>query len=651
MADPIVPSSPLQPVSGGNQSPPPPSWVAEDQPIAAAASQPSSPPPPPASPTWSVPEPPIQAPEPPPLTPNPDQFATTPSFATLPPAAGPDSDWGFRNQPPVSAPVGDIMQSAPVNPDGNLNPLNAPYEGTGYHSPNPPAETGSFNLGGQPEVSPTPDMATPPPPTFSTPTEPPPPAEPMAVSFQSKRGGGFKTILLIILIFTFLGGLGWLAYQYLLPQLGLLGNNSDGTPTGTEEIRLTYWGLWEPNQVLQAVFDEYSTSHPNIKVVYEQQSYKDYRERLQSALSSGTTPDVFRYHNTWLPMLYASLAPDDANLIDLNQYYPVVAKDVSAGGKVYGVPLGFDTLALYYNPAMLSRAGQSVPSTWEGLRTVAQRLRVPADPNQPIQVAGVALGTTRNVDHFSDILGLMLLQNGADPGNPTNKLTEDALLFYSLFSITDRVWDDSLPSSTYAFATEKVGMMLAPSWRAFDIKAINPNLEFATAPVPQLPGEQIAWASYWVEGVSQASTHKKEAWELLQYLASDAVLTKLYTAQSQVRLFGEPYPKPQLAASLEADPIVGTFVKQGPYAKSWYLASKTWDNGLNDRMIQYYENAINQIRQGGQPDQALPTLAQGVTQVLNQFGIATTQAPVQTGTSGNQFPVEPQANPDTSSTP
>lgn len=63
----------------------------------------------------------------------------------------------------------------------------------------------------------------------------------------------------------------------------------------------------------------------------------------------------------------------------------------------------------------------------------------------------------------------------------------------------DGVWDDKLPSSTVAFARGDVAMMFAPSWRAHEIAAQNPDLKFKTTTLPQLSDERISWGSYWAE--------------------------------------------------------------------------------------------------------------------------------------------------------
>jgi multiple sugar transport system substrate-binding protein len=214
------------------------------------------------------------------------------------------------------------------------------------------------------------------------------------------------------------------------------------------------------------------------------------------------------------------------------------------------------------------------------------------------------MGNASNVEHFSDIIGLLMLQNGADLSDPTTKEAQEALQFYTNFMKVDKVWSDTLPSSTTAFARGEVAMMFAPSWRAHEILAINPNLQFGISSMPSLGSDKVAWASYWAEGVNSKSDNKDAAWKLLKYLSSKEVMQKLYSDQAETRTFGEPYSRVDLADSVATDPYVSTYLKDAPNASSWYLNSYTHDNGINDQMIKYYTDAVNAVLAGKTPAEA-----------------------------------------------
>ncbi len=456
------------------------------------------------------------------------------------------------------------------------------------------------------------------PPEAPTPEEPPSsePPEPVEAFHVEKKSplGAIKKIIPLILGLILVGGLVFVVIKFGLPRF-----------QKEKEVTLTYWGLWEPESVMRQLIADWNKDHPNIKIEYSMQSKQQYRERVQSALARGEGPDIFRFHVTWLPMLKNQLDPVPTEVMSASQFettfYPVAATNLRSGASYLGIPLEVDTLSLFYNKDIFQTAGKTPPTTWDELRRTAIELTT-HDESGRIQTAGVAIGTTNNVEHWSDILGLMMLQNEADLTNPTGSLAEDALTYYTIFNKTDRVWDLTLPSSTLAFANGKLAMYFGFSWDVFEIKNMNPDLEFGIVEAPQLSGSNLSWASFWVEGINNKSEHKEEAWEFLKYLSSKETLTKLYQAESQLRLFGEPYSRVEMASQAKTNPLVTPFVDQVSQAETWYLCSRTYDNGINDKIIDYFKDAVNAVNSNEDPADALATTASGVAQLLSQYGIA-----------------------------
>lgn len=432
-----------------------------------------------------------------------------------------------------------------------------------------------------------------------------------------------KMILAGVAILVVVVGLVFVLVNFVLPKI-----------RSAKTVSLTYWGLWEPNEVMTGVLADWEKAHPDIKVNYSRQSIKEYRERLQSALARGEGPDIFRFHITWLPMLKNELETVPAEVYSAQQFeatfYPVAKDSLRLGGGYVGIPLEVDSLALFYNQEIFQAANQTPPTTWDEVRQVACQLTT-KDESGKIQTAGIPLGTTGNIEHWSDILGLMMVQNGVDFSNLAGPLAEDALSFYSLFQSSrlcegivaggGAVWDTTLPNSMLAFASGKVAMYLGFSWDVFEIININPRASFRVTAAPQLAGTEVSWASFWVEGVAKKSKNPKEAWEFLKFLSSKEVLQKMYLAQSKIRLFGEPYSRLDMASLLAADPLVSPFVAQAQKAKTWYLSSRTFDNGLNDRMIKYFEDAVNAVNSGKSSKETIQTASSGISQLLSQYGV------------------------------
>jgi hypothetical protein len=108
-------------------------------------------------------------------------------------------------------------------------------------------------------------------------------------------------------------------------------------------------------------------------------------------------------------------------------------------------------------------------------------------------------------------------------------------------------------------------------------------------------------------------------------LSSKEVLRKLHSSQKSIRAFGEIFPRQDMMSEV-SDELVRPFLEDAPQAKSWYLCSYTHDDGINDKIIGYYQDAVNSASSSGVDDEALQTLDQGVKQILRQYGMTASTA-------------------------
>lgn len=414
-----------------------------------------------------------------------------------------------------------------------------------------------------------------------------------------------------------------------------------GCKKSTGPVILKYWGLWEREENIQPLIDEYQRQNPDVTVEYEMRDPKDYFESVRARINSDEAPDIIRVHLTWVPFLYKNLSYIPADIMDNATYestfYPITKKTLFFNDKYYGIPLEIDGLSLVYNKDFFSEVGLTgPPQSWDEFRSYVHKL-TKKDTQGNIIRAGAALGYAKNVDHFSDILGLMFAQNGvvfetndgkvnfhqsfsADGRN----LAAEALSFYSLFATSEKSWNSTWESSTLAFANEKVAMILVPSFRILDIKNLNPDINIGVAKAPQLPSSTVSekgtnWASFWVEVVPKSSANPREAWNFLKFLVEKEKLTEFYKICSQSRLFGEPYSRSDLASSLSADKYTYPYVTQADTYTSWYFAGATYDNILNDKIISALEMAVENVARGSSPEEELKQTAPKIQQVLDSL--------------------------------
>ncbi len=451
--------------------------------------------------------------------------------------------------------------------------------------------------------------------------------EPPPIYEESKTkyfiiGGGvlFFLVLFVILLSVFLGG-----------------------KKNNKPVTLTYWMLWEDAATFDPIIKEYQRKNPNVTIKVQKMTIDDYREKLSAQIPDGRGPDLFRFHNTWLPELRDIVSPLPTSIMSHQEFektfYPVQSKDLCMNSDnslcdvnvanrkkyaYYGIPLEIDGLVLLYNADLFNKASIEKPpnNLDELIDTNFLSKFTFKDTDGKLRSSAIAMGTTSNVEHFSDIFGLLLLQNGGDLKKLDDPTAAGALEGYRKFAEVG-VWDDTMPNSIAAFTQEKVAMIIVPSWEILSIHAQNPDLKFKVAPIPfNLPGNQsVSLATYWAEGVSKKSPNPLEAWKFLKFLSEKDTMTKLYAEEKKTRLFGEPYSRVDLSDKLISDEYVGVVIQQAENYSSMPIISRTYDKGLNDSIVKYIENAINATEQGVKYEEALAPAKQGINQLFTQYKI------------------------------
>ncbi len=388
------------------------------------------------------------------------------------------------------------------------------------------------------------------------------------------------------------------------------------TQEAMKPIKITYWRVFDGPDAFQDIITKYKTIHPFITIEYRKLRFEEYETELLNALAEDRGPDIFSIHNTWMEKYQPKLAPIPATI---SMVYPVakgtvkkevvlemrttnsltlkelkdnfvdaVSHDVIlSDGKIYGLPLSVDTLAMFYNKDLFNNAGISqAPQYWnkEFLQDIKKLTK--QDPKKGIIQAGVALGGSSNINRFSDILSVLMAQNGATMmadgkqvafnlippfGRESNYNPGiEALRFYTDFSNPAKEsysWNSDLPNSLSMFISGNLAIMFSYSYDLATIKAQAPKLNFSVAKMPQIEGNpptNINFANYWVEVVSKKSAHQDEAWDFIQFI----------TKEEQVKSYLEKTKRPtalrSLVATQRADNEIGVFADQVLTAKSWY---------------------------------------------------------------------------------
>lgn len=336
-----------------------------------------------------------------------------------------------------------------------------------------------------------------------------------------------------VLIF---GAIGTVVAIAFLMVTGVLPGLRDRTPP---PFTLTVWGFDHP-EVWRAIEQRYrQEAVESATIAYVPKDERSYEGELLDALAGGGGPDMFILKDAWLVKHRGKIRPLEEGALgyrerDLKTVFAdgVTPSLTGEQGSLLGTPLAFDTLALFFNRDHFNSANiPAPPRTWEELLDANQKLTV-LSPVGGIVRSGIALGTASNIDHAAEIVAALILQSGGeliDAGGKRSLInrpeTATALAFYTTFAnSTNRAysWNAFFERSLRAFARGETAIAIGYAADVPGVAALNPQLNFDVAPLPQRGGLRTAvnFGRFSVLAVSRTSTQNEQAWRFLLWLQS-----------------------------------------------------------------------------------------------------------------------------------
>jgi len=425
--------------------------------------------------------------------------------------------------------------------------------------------------------------------------------------------------------------------------------------TELPQITLTFYGLFDNEDVYTPFINNYESAHPNVTILYKKfTDPQSYLNLIVNELAEGEGPDIFMLHNTWFPQEYKKLTPAPSSILTpevfRGNFVDVVANDLiipdtSNIEQVWGMPLYVDTLALYYNDAHFEDAipAQGHPSTtWDGIKNDVTLLNRQDQSFERFERAGIALGRSDNILRSFDILMMMMLDykvpfysddlTEVTFGNDPNALK--ALQLYTSFALPSQKnysWNkyladaDSGEKEITTFAKGKLSMLFGYSYTYSDIvNEINrlksesietidtDSVKIQEAPQAFDPSSSAetrkAYASYFAPVVSRTSRNTDVAWDFLASMSSPVNL------QAYNQATHRPSALRSLITEEMKDPIYGIFAGQVGYAHSIPMTN-------SEEYKSIFMSGVDQILATASPEDVLRNLANQIQALIPSSGV------------------------------
>lgn len=295
--------------------------------------------------------------------------------------------------------------------------------------------------------------------------------------------------------------------------------SSEGGDNTGEKVTIQWWDSMtsEATQgALKKIISEYEAEHPNVKIERTFVSFADIKNKLLLSSMGNDVPDIVWIdnpdHQSFAAAgILADLTKEIKAWGQADQYFSGPWSSTIYEGKNYGVPVGSNNLALYYNVDMLKEAGIAPPRTWDELKVAAAKLT-------QTDVYGFAVSAVKTEEGTFQFLPLMY-QAGSDISNFDSAGTVEAaeLLNYMVSNgyMSKEVINQKQSDTVVQFSTGKVAMMVNGTWQIpllrkegkvnWDVVQLPKNKQGGTI----LGGEN--WA------IMEASKHKDIAFDVIKF--------------------------------------------------------------------------------------------------------------------------------------
>ena len=310
---------------------------------------------------------------------------------------------------------------------------------------------------------------------------------------------------------------------------------------------LLMWGFHDPD-IMQAFMGAAQDIEGASEIQYVLKDINTWESDFLNTLARGgdDIPDILVFPSDYLQkhkdkLSFAPIAILTENAIK-QQFVESGDVFLSAKGDVFGIPFYADALVLYWNKDLFTQNLITLPpKTWNEFSEISNKI-TRKDSTGTVTVSGAALGRGINIKNTPLITSTLFLQGGDEIIDQTGRVVlggdrqsgsvivrpaEDALRFMSDFSNprkTIQSWSPAFPEAREAFVSQKLGMYLGLMSEYKEIKDINPHLNFAVAPVPQLKDSPrtVTGGTLYALVVPKASPKQQSAWTFAKYFSNYA---------------------------------------------------------------------------------------------------------------------------------
>jgi multiple sugar transport system substrate-binding protein len=373
---------------------------------------------------------------------------------------------------------------------------------------------------------------------------------------------------------------------------------------------------WTPNwgepraRELAAKFE---AANPDIKVNLEITVSDGLPARIQTALVSGSPPDLIEAQHGWVaPYAQAGLVlPLDDVLQDKDDYIPAALDYDMWDGKLWGIPYRIETHGVIYNRGKFKDAGldpDKPPQTWTELVDAAKKLTSGEQFGFAITGGGEFGNTVFRSLPFIWMNGGSIISEDMTTATVNAPEAVEAVKFYTDMLVEHHVSPPSTlqndgTANRRLFIAGTVAMYQSGQFDIGSIRKENADIDIGVMMIPHPEGkETAAIIGGWSFIIPKDAKNPEDTKKFVQFLAES----------DNMGFFTDTFPARVSAMELERfkDPILANFKAMLPFGrrvpphKNWIPITQAYFDGVQ-RILVGDQNAQEAMDQAKEEIQAL----------------------------------------------
>jgi multiple sugar transport system substrate-binding protein len=365
---------------------------------------------------------------------------------------------------------------------------------------------------------------------------------------------------------------------------------SSGSASSGGVVTINWQTMWSGQalQVVNQLANQFNATHPDIHVVTSNIPSATGDEKLLSEIAGGDAPDVFTQWNLVIGAWASSgaIQPMDPYLTGsysgLEKWmYPIALQGGMYDGKLYGVSMGLNSWALYYNKSMLKAAGvASPPTTLAQLNTdSAKEWKVSGGKIQQVGFYPYEMGWITYASAFGAVncfnsAGKYDFEGCKGAQEEANWLGEYDRYPYAAFSAMEAAYGDVAGGDDDPFIAGKEGFIMQGPWEGTqDIPSIDPAMDhnFGVVAFPGIEPQPSTFGGGNYNIIPRGAKHPQQALEFIAWLAgynNGAFISKIDTEGGWMPVSPQVTEASAYQAWIKANPWLQIFVSQmsSPYS-------------------------------------------------------------------------------------